>query len=133
MTCAEPPTRVQARSSPAGVWARGRFEVGALHEGPWLQESARGDFHAQASAVTVSISSVADCVRLVVEDDGVGFDATGAGRSFGSAGGFGLFSIQERMADLGGAFKIVSKPGKGCKAILTVPIETDPGYWNQEV
>jgi hypothetical protein len=48
---AEPPTRTRTSSSPAGVWARGRFEVGALHEGPWLQESARGDFHAQASTV----------------------------------------------------------------------------------
>jgi len=45
------PTRAQTWSSPAGAWARGRFEVGAVHEGPWLQESARGDFHAQASTV----------------------------------------------------------------------------------
>ncbi|MBW1687707.1 MAG: AsmA-like C-terminal region-containing protein [Deltaproteobacteria bacterium] len=48
---AEPPTRTRTSSSPAGVWARGRFEVGALHEGPWLQESARGDFRARASTV----------------------------------------------------------------------------------
>jgi hypothetical protein len=48
---AEPPTRVPASSSPAGVWARGRFEVGPLHEGPWPQEGARGEFHAEASTV----------------------------------------------------------------------------------
>jgi hypothetical protein len=48
---AEPPTRAQTWSSPIGAWARGRFEVGALREGPWLHESARGDFHARASTV----------------------------------------------------------------------------------
>jgi hypothetical protein len=48
---AEPPPRAPRSSSPAGVWARGRFEVGAIREGPWLQESARGDFSAQASEV----------------------------------------------------------------------------------
>ena len=47
----EPPTRARVSSSPAGVWARGRFEVGTLHEGPWLQESARGDFRARASTL----------------------------------------------------------------------------------
>jgi hypothetical protein len=48
---AEPPTRARTPRAPSGVWARGRFEVGALQEGPWLQESARGDFRAQASTV----------------------------------------------------------------------------------
>ncbi len=47
----EPPTRARTSSSPTGVWASGRFEAGALHEGPWLQESARGEFRAQAGTV----------------------------------------------------------------------------------
>ncbi len=47
----EPPTPARGRRSPDGVWARGRFEVGALEEGPWRQESARGDFRAEASHV----------------------------------------------------------------------------------
>jgi hypothetical protein len=47
----EPPTGAQTSGSPAGVWARGRFEVGALDEGRWLQESARGGFRGEASAV----------------------------------------------------------------------------------
>ena len=51
---AAPPTDTRTSSSPAGVWARGRFEVGALHEGPWLQESARGEFRAQASTVRLA-------------------------------------------------------------------------------
>jgi hypothetical protein len=50
----EPPSGARERISPADVWARGRFEVGALHEGPWLQESARGDFRARASTVRLA-------------------------------------------------------------------------------
>ena len=37
-------------------------------------------------------------------------------------GGFGLFSIQERMADLGGCLDIVSAPGEGCTAVLIAPL-----------
>jgi len=32
-------------------------------------------------------------------------------------GGFGLFSIRERMSDPGGRLEIQSEPGKGSKAI----------------
>jgi len=41
---------------------------------------------------------------------------------FGQTGSFGLFSIRERMLDLGGALEIVSEPGQGCTAILTAPL-----------
>jgi signal transduction histidine kinase len=44
-----------------------------------------------------------------------------------STNGFGLFSVQERMADLGGRCDILSAPGKGCRAILAVPLEKGDG------
>lgn len=52
-----------------------------------------------------------------------------------SAGGEGinlqigriLFNIEERMADSGVSLEIESEPGKGCRAILTVPLGTDLG------
>ena len=43
----------------------------------------------------------------------------------GKIGGFGLFSIEELMADLGGSLRIVSEPGKGCTAILSAPFSLD--------
>jgi signal transduction histidine kinase len=61
-------------------------------------------------------------VSITIQDDGVGFDLQGATEQGKESGGFGLFSIQERMTDMGGSFHIQSKPGKGCKAILTVPV-----------
>ena len=39
--------------------------------------------------------------------------------------GLGLFSIEERMADLGVSFEIESHPGQGVRAILTAPLEAD--------
>ena len=64
-------------------------------------------------------------MRIIVEDDGIGFDPCAANRAGGEIGGFGLFSIEELMADLGGDLKIVSEPGKSCTAILSAPFSVD--------
>ena len=61
----------------------------------------------------------------VVEDDSVGFDPYGGNQTEQKLGGFGLFSIEELMADLGGSLKILSEPGKGCTAILSAPYIPD--------
>ena len=61
-------------------------------------------------------------LKIIIEDDGIGFDPRAATHAGSKMGGFGLFSIEERMADLGGSLEIVSEPGQGCKAILTVPV-----------
>jgi signal transduction histidine kinase len=62
-------------------------------------------------------------LEVFVEDDGVGFDLGFQDGKTVKNGGFGLFSIQESMIDLGGAFHIRSEPGRGCIAILKLPIE----------
>ena len=80
--------------------------------------------HARANTVRVHLTDDANGVTIVIEDDGVGFDPEAIKTRKGKTGGFGLFSIQERMADLGGAFEIVSEPGKGCKVIMTAPLKT---------
>ena len=79
--------------------------------------------HARGSKVTVRLEFGEIDLKVVVWDNGVGFDPGALSDSSQSPGGFGLFSIQERMADLGGALKIESAPGKGCTAILTMPVE----------
>ena len=59
-------------------------------------------------------------VELVVTDHGKGFDA--AELSNGSRdGGFGLFSIRERLAAVGGSLTITSAPGEGTSALLRAP------------
>jgi signal transduction histidine kinase len=77
--------------------------------------------HARANKVSVRIADRNFCVRIIVEDDGIGFDPRAVIHAERKTGGFGLFSIEELMADLGGNLKIVSEPGKGCTAILSAP------------
>ena len=80
--------------------------------------------HARAHKVIVSLTVNDTVANIVVEDDGVGCDLDTEVRKPGQSGGFGLFSVQERMADLGGSVDIWSEPGKGCRVTLTLPMET---------
>ena len=65
--------------------------------------------HANASTVVVRLARVGDTIRVSVEDDGDGMDVAATVRNVRREGGFGLFSIQERMSDLGGSLEIVSQ------------------------
>jgi PAS domain S-box-containing protein len=77
--------------------------------------------HSRAQNVRVQIISEGSCLKITVEDDGVGFNPDADNTKQKAAEGFGLFSIQERMADLGGSFDIQSHPGKGCRMTLISP------------
>jgi signal transduction histidine kinase len=83
--------------------------------------------HAKASKVRVHLTEVDDEVKIAVEDDGIGFDPGAIHDQKGKSSGFGLFSIQERMTDLGGTFAVQSAPGKGCRVTLTVPVDKSDG------
>ena len=79
--------------------------------------------HARANRVRVDLSQEDAYLRITVWDDGIGFDPETVSGMIGHEGGFGLFSVRERMSDLGGALEIVSEPGNGCQAILTAPLK----------
>ena len=81
--------------------------------------------HARANKVSVRLEDRYTSIRIIVKDDGVGFNLREAMNEDNKIGGFGLFSIQELMADLGGNLKIVSEPGKGCTAILSASFSVD--------
>ena len=78
--------------------------------------------HANASTVTVSLTRSGEEIRVSVEDDGIGMAPEAAASKVRREGGFGLFSIQERMSDLGGSLEIIAEADKGCTAILTAPL-----------
>ena len=81
--------------------------------------------HARARSARVSISRESDMVRLQVEDDGVGFSPAEAGRATPAGGGFGLFSIRERLTQAGGRVEVDSAPGKGTRVTLWAPAVED--------
>ena len=78
--------------------------------------------HSRATTVSVRLQVNGSEIQILIEDDGVGFDHDVRKEQSRSTNGFGLFSVQERMADLGGRCDILSAPGKGCRVVLTMPL-----------
>jgi signal transduction histidine kinase len=83
--------------------------------------------HARASSVQVHLARLPAALRVEVRDDGEGFDVSREGASMDDHGGFGLFSIRERLRVLGGALGISSSPGRGAAFTLDVPLAGSAG------
>jgi two-component system sensor histidine kinase UhpB len=75
--------------------------------------------HAQASQVTVTMEQVAGGARLIIADNGVGFDPMALDRP-GKLSGWGLVSMRERAASVGGHLIVKSEPGKGTRVVVEV-------------
>jgi signal transduction histidine kinase len=73
--------------------------------------------HAQAASVQVDILVEPSQIRLVISDDGRGFDLVAA--RFGT--GMGLASMQQRAHALGGEYVIHSVPNGGTRISVVVP------------
>jgi signal transduction histidine kinase len=78
--------------------------------------------HAQARHVTVEITIEDAEVRLLVRDDGAGFDVTRVGRGTTLGGSFGILGMQERVALAGGRFELDSAPGRGTVVRARFPL-----------
>ncbi len=74
--------------------------------------------HAQSQNITVELTEGAKSLRLVVRDDGRGFDVEYAGRC--QAEHFGIIGMQERAAHLRARLHLTSIPG-GTVVEVTVP------------
>ena len=79
--------------------------------------------HAGASQAIITVRRWEEQVEIRVEDDGMGFDLEDARVRIGEDGGFGLFSIRERLDSIGGSFEIRSSPGVGSQATLRAPLQ----------
>lgn len=76
--------------------------------------------HAGAGEATVAITEEEACLRITVSDPGQGFDLD-AVLDRSRARTFGLFSIRERLAALGGKMDVTSEAGNGTCIDLHVP------------
>lgn len=73
--------------------------------------------HARASQVRITLSFIGDTAALDVRDDGVGFqEEAGPGHE-----SFGLVSMRQRIAQVGGTLEIESEPGYGTAVSVRVP------------
>lgn len=69
--------------------------------------------HARARRITVELAFEAASVRLVVRDDGVGFEPPGS-----SSGGIGMQSMRERAERVGATLTLVSEPASGTEVFV---------------
>ena len=78
--------------------------------------------HASATQVSVIADRREGEVRLIVEDDGRGFDLEVLGRRARAARRFGLAGMRERAALVGGTVSIESAPGAGTTLYVRLPV-----------
>lgn len=76
--------------------------------------------HAEARSVSVVLTWTDRHARVVVEDDGRGFDPETATRS-ATGVGLGLHGIRERVELLGGRLAVESTPGVGTTLAVQIP------------
>ena len=74
--------------------------------------------HARASQVDISLRQYGQQLEVTVKDNGHGFDKDAISKT----GGFGMFSIRERMLALGGTLDIDSAPKKGTAVTIRLAL-----------
>lgn len=72
--------------------------------------------YAQASSVKLELTTTDKMIKLIVADNGKGFDIRQ------NTTGFGLQSMRDRTLALGGEFTINSDHGAGCQIIVIIPV-----------
>lgn len=72
--------------------------------------------HANAENGWISISNTEDKILLTVSDDGCGFDIDQM------TNGYGIKNITSRLENIKGKWSIDSKPGKGTKFFIEIPL-----------
>lgn len=78
--------------------------------------------HASAKHVQVGIERLNGSVRITVEDDGCGFDTARLHNPALTTKGVGLYSISQRLKNIGGIFTIQSRIGTGTTITLQAPL-----------
>lgn len=74
--------------------------------------------HSQAKSVWVQMTQEDSSVRLLVEDDGIGF----APKTHSRGKSFGLAGMRERVSTLGGTIRVRSSKGRGTRIEISVPL-----------
>ncbi len=69
----------------------------------------------------ISVDVVEEKLKLIIVDDGIGFDPEKAHKE-GEHHGWGLMTMAERAEVIGGRFSIESETGRGTQVTLEVPL-----------
>jgi PAS domain S-box-containing protein len=78
--------------------------------------------YAEAGTITLRVEQVHDRLRIIIEDNGTGFELSTLNDGLSSEGGFGYFSIRERLSYLEGELEVDSASGQGTRVVAAVPV-----------
>lgn len=78
--------------------------------------------YSQSHRLLVKLTRRDDCIRIAVQDWGIGFNPKKVGD-----GHFGLEGIRERARLFGGSAIIKSTPGKGTRIVVELPVGANVG------
>ena len=78
--------------------------------------------HAGDARVSILLQCSPSAARVIIEDDGRGFDVQPVLKSAGRSNHMGLHGMRERAASLNGSIEIESTPGGGTTIYVHVPI-----------
>ncbi len=87
--------------------------------------------HARSKRATVRCTAADDVLTIDVLDPGVGFEVHAIDRLPTRHGGFGLFSIRERLKLMGGTIDIRSGIGQGTTVRICVPLKPQHGLFDE--
>lgn len=77
--------------------------------------------HAGVRQARLEMFEEDDYLVIRVQDEGAGFDVETVKNKQGSRGGFGLYSVRERLDLFGGRLAMESTPGQGTQMTIFVP------------
>lgn len=80
--------------------------------------------HAQAASVDVQVLRSPDGIRMVIADDGKGFQPGGTLRKNNERGGMGLISMRQRVSAFRGTLDVDSTPGHGTQITVDIPLQS---------
>jgi signal transduction histidine kinase len=83
--------------------------------------------HSGATEVSLAINVIADKVKVVVKDNGKGFDPKSRDLSRN-----GLSNMAQRMAEVSGSCQVTSQSGCGCEVELIAPLKHRSRLWRQQ-
>ena len=80
--------------------------------------------HAGVDRATVTVTRSSQELRVVVEDQGVGFEWQ-LSLFEGRGNGFGLWSVADRVRSAAGEIFVDTGPGRGCRVSVVFPVEEE--------
>ncbi|EKV02817.1 signal transduction histidine kinase [Leptolyngbya sp. PCC 7375] len=72
--------------------------------------------HSHADRIKLQVKTESGYLWLILEDNGIGFDLAK------NTAGFGLSSMKERTAAMGGHLQFITAPGEGCQLRAQLPL-----------